>query len=143
MPDADFTTRLSFWQIRPDFDAQSRNGSVCSLTGLDRQKARLGRKPEEEDHFVLRGPMIDHEGYFDVRPAAILQTAKELGMYYENEVSEIVDEAVKKATALARVEAADEIATLQSKIELLTSLLRDDQYEVPYSPEDLADLEAR
>lgn len=66
---------MTFRKIE-DFDNMSRNGSTCSLTNLPKQGGKKARQTLH-DHFVLRGPMIEYEGYFDVRPTAIAEVAAE------------------------------------------------------------------
>lgn len=70
-------TQLTHFQIIPDFNAQSAR-PVCYLSHLPKQNRR---RPQQQDHevdeFILRGPEIDFEGYMDIRPAVIIDTARE------------------------------------------------------------------
>lgn len=77
--------------IIPDFDAQSANGGLCYISKLPKQKKDTPQKQAHEvDEFILRGPEISFEGYFDIRPAVIIETAREVfDMYMPEEVAEL------------------------------------------------------
>lgn len=62
-----------FSQVLTDFTMQSRNGAVCSLSNLP-------VNTNDPDDFVLRGPEIEYEGFFDVRSSVIRAAAEDLGM---------------------------------------------------------------
>jgi len=100
------------FQVIPDFNAQSANGATCYISHLPKQSRRTPQQQEHElDEFVLRGPEIEFEGYLDIRPAVIMETAQWLGMV-SKEAAEVLREALKQAeesriAALARAEAAE------------------------------------
>lgn len=64
---------LTWFNVLSDFNGQSRNGATCSVSGLP-------RTPADEGMPILRGPAITAEGFFDVRPSVICETAGQLGM---------------------------------------------------------------
>jgi len=70
---------MTHFRIIEDFDGQSANGAKCYLSNLSKQKRRTPQQQDHEiDEFILRGPAISFEGYMDIRPAVIIETATEL-----------------------------------------------------------------
>ncbi len=61
----------------PEFDRLSRNGQKCSLSDTGRIPPGVGRQSHEVDEFILRGPQIAHEGFFDFRPSVLRAIALE------------------------------------------------------------------
>ena len=144
-------SKLSFFQVIPDFDHQSAR-PVCYVSNLPKQYRKTPQQKESQlDEFILRGPSIDFEGHLDIRPAVILQTAQELGMVPAEEVDRLVrrlsevEEGLKNAEYQATaansrltdqiLQNAEQIVEIQGLKEELESV-----YEEQYSAED--DLEA-
>jgi len=97
---------MSFMSPIDDFDAASRNGGRCSLSNLGKQGGKKRRQSLTDD-FILRGPMIDMEGFFDVRPTII----KEIALAY----CDVVEEAHLSA-AMSQIEAClEDVATLTAE----------------------------
>ena len=59
------------FDIIPDFNDESRGGSVCSNCGSPRMPGDIG---------VAQGEFLDFEGSYDVCQACIIQIAGEFGM---------------------------------------------------------------
>jgi hypothetical protein len=117
----DFVTQFDFFQVIPDFTPDSRNGGTCSISNLPMLREELGRRPEDVDGFVLRGPFIDFEGYFDVRPGAIIRTAEQLGMISGDEAYEQVRQIARLHDDLT--DAQNEVLVLQGELAALKQLL--------------------
>lgn len=105
--------RPTHFQIIPDFDGQSANGARCYFTNLSRQKAdpkRPQQQPHEVDEFVLRGPAISFEGFMDIRPAVIIDTAREVfGMWTAESVEDLTyANSLLKETLAAESKRADD-----------------------------------
>lgn len=102
---------LTYFQVIPNFDAQSRNGAVCSFSGLPKQEQDTPQKQEHEvDEFILRGPEIEFEGYLDIRPAVIYETALQLGMVHADEYAAVEAQADALVIRLIAAETALEAA---------------------------------
>lgn len=122
-------------QILPDFQPNSRNGGVCSLSGLPKQRDELGKQPHEVDDFVVRLQTIEFEGGFDVREGALRELAATVLHMVPAAALETLTEALNQAEA-ARVsaqaalrEAQAEFADLQlseSKLRVQNSELKDE-----------------
>ena len=84
---------MTHFRIIPDFDQLSANGAKCYFTHMPLQRPdpdRPQQQAHEVDEFILRGPEIAFEGYMDVRPAVIIETARELlGMGTAAEVKDL------------------------------------------------------
>jgi len=111
---------------KPTFDAQSRNGGACSLSGLPQSRKRRTRTLSKQDHeideFVITLTQIEHEGDFDVLPSALREVALEY--------LDLVPESSLQATEDARQAAEDraealqeELAALQGRHDALTAEL--------------------
>lgn len=130
--------RTTFFSVIPEFNGQSRNGAKCSVSNRDRSKSKLGKADHEVDHFVLRGPMIDHEGFFDLLPTVITETAHDLGMSYPFEVEAQVEQRAQELANEVRAEYEARLSTAESKISLLTEMLLDRGIiEEPFDPADM------
>lgn len=92
----------------PDFDGRSARGPKCYITNLVRQDAdpkRPQQQPHEIDAFILRGPQIEYEGFLDIRPSVIRDTAVEfLGMIDADEAERLRSENVDLMVALVLAE---------------------------------------
>ena len=83
---------FTHFYVIDDFNAQSAKPS-CYISNLPKMKKRTVQQSDAEvDPFILRGPEIDFEGYMDIRPAVILETARELGMATEEEFAALKDQ---------------------------------------------------
>lgn len=97
-------SKLSYFQVIPDFDQQSAR-PVCYISNLPKQHRKTPQQKESQlDEFILRGPDIDFEGHLDIRPAVILQTAQELGMWPAREVDKLVRRLAELEEALVDAE---------------------------------------
>jgi hypothetical protein len=74
------------FDIIPDFNGDSRNGSTCSNCGSPAKKGDIG---------VAQGEFIDFEGSYDVCQACIVQIAGEFGMIPESKYLQLIDKADK------------------------------------------------
>lgn len=96
---------MTHFRIIPDFDNQSARGPKCYITGLSKQRKDPSRPQQQEheiDEFILRGPAIDFEGYMDIRPAVIRETAQDLlGMITKSQAAALLSRAIDAETALA------------------------------------------
>lgn len=109
---------LAHFQVISDFNAQSAK-QVCYVSNLPLQKRRTPQQQDHEiDEFVLRGPEISFEGYLDLRPAVILETAAELGM-----VSAAKHEALRGENLLLRQELDNALARLDEANERLQGMI--------------------
>ena len=140
------------FQIRPDFDAQSAR-PVCYFTNLPKMKRDTPQQQEHEiDEFVLRGPEIAFEGYMDIRPAVIIDTAREVfGMITPAEADALRAEIAEISQAYEASQI--QVASLRDQVRSLT-LQNAEQiveiagfqeelsqaYEDLYDPTDLTDL---
>ena len=101
-----YTLFMTFQRIE-DFDAQSANGGKCYISNLPRQVFDP-RSPhtagQDFDEFILRGPMIDFEGYLDIRPSVIVAEARALGMLTVEEVAEIQERSEDAEAAVLAAE---------------------------------------
>jgi hypothetical protein len=106
-------TQPTHFHVVDDFDAQSANGGKCYITHLPKMNRKAPQQQDHEiDEFILRGPDIDFEGYMDIRPVVIIETAREVfGMRTEEEYAELREslEATERARvkAVLRAEAAE------------------------------------
>ncbi len=114
--------QLSFFQVIPDFDQLSRNGATCSISNLNKALPALGREPHEVDDFILRGPEVEYEGYIDIRPSVIIQTAMELGMVTAEENAALVYDRDSLFEDLRSSQA--EAAALQQELDALRAAIR-------------------
>lgn len=105
------------FQIIPDFDAQSAK-QVCYISHLPKMPIR--ETPQIQDHerdpFILRGPEIDFEGFMDIRPAVIIETARE--------VFEMVSKEEYEAIVAERSALDDEVARLEKQNDELNDRLK-------------------
>lgn len=112
-----YMTQPTHFQVIPDFNGQSRNGAKCSITNLPKiPKQTPQQQPHEIDEFILRGPEIEFEGYFDIRPAVIIDTAREVfDMVTAEEYESVVAELAMTADSLTV--AQDRIEELEGRLE--------------------------
>ena len=82
------------FNIIPDFNGDSRGGSVCSNCGSPKKQGDIG---------VAQGEFIDFEGSYDVCQACIVQIAGEFGMIPESKYMQILE---RSDTVDMEVEAA-------------------------------------
>lgn len=111
---------------KPTFDAQSRLGGACSLSGMPQSTKRKTRTISKQDHeideFVITLTQIEHEGDFDVLPSSL----RELALKYLDLVPESALSTVEAAHEIALDEAEalrEELAALQQRHDALTSEL--------------------
>jgi hypothetical protein len=127
------------FDIIDDFNAQSRK-PVCSITNLpkqSRENATVQAQPHEIDDFILRGPDIDFEGFFDIRPVVIIETAREVFGMVDGEAYEFACHEAARFLQYhsEEVEAHTETkARLESMIQLNADLIsrKDEQAEVAH-----------
>lgn len=142
----------SHFTVIPDFNAQSAK-PVCYFTNLPKQEADTPQKqPHEVDHFILRGPEIEFEGYMDIRPDVIITTAREIfQMSTPEEVADLVQERNDLEEALKQAEEARDAANSRLQAMILQNAEQivqiagleealSQSYEDLYDPADLADL---
>ena len=86
---------------KPTFDAQSRLGGACSLSGMPQSTKRKTRTISKQDHeldeFVITLTQIEHEGDFDVLPSSL----RALALKYLDLVPESDAEALRFALVTA------------------------------------------
>jgi len=134
--DPDMPTHIGPFQIIPNFNGQSRNGGGCSLSNLPMQEPALGRPAEQVDEFVLRGPEIEFEGHFDIRPSVIREMAAALGMVSEAEYGHAIELSQSYFNELQERRA--EAAALQQQLDYFHGLMRE-SLAGPAESEDILD----
>ena len=120
---------MAHFQTIPDFQPDSFQ-QVCPITHLPKQKQPNNeppKQPHEIDSFIFRGPEITFFdgrgerslGYFDIRPAAIRDTAIEyLGLVDAGEHAREV--ASRKKLQFALDAARTEVESLKAQVSALT-----------------------
>lgn len=96
------------FEIIPDFNDDSRGGSVCSNCGSPAKRGDIG---------VAQGSFIDFEGSYDVCQACIVQIAGEFGMITTEQF-----EAMKATSALMDLEIEASMKLLENEKLLNSSL---------------------
>lgn len=117
----------------PEFTNASRNGARCSLSGLSMYTRKPGRQDHEVDDFILRGPAIHREGYFDFKPSVLRGLALE---YTDLIEPQILQDLQDLEAQLA--EAQNAMKALEEEAESLRNLLIDqwDDDDLKQTPED-------
>lgn len=118
----DMTNAPTHFQIIDNFNGQSAR-PVCYFTNLEKQ---VRTTPQQQDHevdeFILRGPLVDFEGYIDIRPAVIIDTAREVfGMISAAEAQVLAQVDADLNAALAEAEAQIESLKTQLRAMILAN----------------------
>lgn len=133
----------------PEFSSTSRNGQKCSLSGGGQALDGPGRQPHEVDEFILRGPAIQSEGFFDFRPSVLRALALEFTDLVPPPTQEAMEaelelelEARELRSRLNELE--DELESAYRALARATARFSDEEPEVEGSvffdnPEDLQD----
>lgn len=106
MSAAPLTTQVHGWYEIPAYDLTTREGED-SVTGITRPADR-----------IFRGPMIEHEGYFDVSEYTAEQLAMAIGWAPPSQVEHLAQEVRILEEKLA--DALDAQAELRARVRALT-----------------------
>lgn len=108
--------------IKPDFDAQSRNGLSCSISGLHKPSGKRNNRLERDfdlrNPFVITLAQIEFEGDFDVLPQTLAAIAQEHCDMVPGEAYRDLEAALAKAGEREEIQAR-EVARLQALVDAL------------------------